>query len=122
MNVKQVINLDYRNPKNKEIIKKVLSEIKPLSRFSDEEEVPMWAIEKVIAVMCKMYNMRFSNITSDIFGNDTYIIWKGDIITEHNYKTVGTVYGISMYELFAKAAIVLHDEVKKGAKTRKENS
>ena len=122
MNVKQVINLDYRNPKNKEIIKKVLSEIKPLSRFSDEEEVPMWAIEKAIAVMCKKYNMRFSNITSDIFGNDTYIIWKGDIITEHNYKTVGTVYGISMYELFAKAAIVLHDEVKKGAKTRKENS
>ena len=122
MNVKQVINLDYRNPKNKEIIKKVLSEIKPLSRFSDEEEVPMWAIEKAIAVMCKKYNMRFSNITSDIFGNDTCIIWKGDIITEHNYKTVDTVYGISMYELFAKAAIVLHDEVKKGAKIRKENS
>ena len=121
MNVKQVINLDYRNPKNKEIIKKVLSEIKPLSRFSDEEEVPMWAIEKAIAVMCKKYNMRFSNITSDIFGNDTCIIWKGDIITEHNYKTVGTVYGISMYELFAKAAIALHDEVKKGAKIRKEN-
>ena len=121
MNVKQVINLDYRNPKNKEIIKKVLSEIKPLSRFSDEEEVPMWAIEKAIAVMCKKYNMRISNITSDIFGNDTCIIWKGDIITEHNYKTVGTVYGISMYELFAKAAIVLHDEVKKGAKIRKEN-
>lgn len=122
MNVKQVINLDYRNPKNKEIIKKVLSEIKPLSRFSDEEEIPMWAIEKAIAVMCKKYNMRFSNITSDIFGNEAYIIWKGDIITEHNYKTVGTVYGISMYELFAKAAIVLHDEVKKGAKIRKENS
>ena len=121
MNVKQVINLDYRNPKNKEIIKKVLSEIKPLSRFSDEEEVPMWAIEKAIAVMCKKYNMRISNITSDIFGNDTCIIWKGDIITEHNYKTVGTVYGISMYELFAKAAIILHDEVKKGAKIRKEN-
>ena len=122
MNTKQVINLDYRNPKNKETIKKVLSEIKPLSRFLDEEEVPMWAIEKAIAVMCKKYNMRFSNITSDIFGNDTCIIWKGDIITEHNYKTVGTVYGISMYELFAKAAIVLHDEVKKGAKIRKENS
>lgn len=122
MNVKQVINLDYRNPKNKEIIKKVLNEIKPLSRFSDEEEIPMWAIEKAIAVMCKKYNMRFSNITSDIFGNDTHIIWKGDIITEHNYKTVGTVYGISMYELFAKAAIILHDEVKKGAKIRKENS
>lgn len=121
MNVKQVINLDYRNPKNKEIIKKVLSEIKPLSRFSDEEEIPMWAIEKAIAVMCKKYNMRFSNITSDIFGNEAYIIWKGDIITEHNYKTVGTVYGISMYELFAKAAIILHDEVKKGAKIRKEN-
>ena len=121
MNAKQVINLDYRNPKNKEIIKKVLSEIKPLSRFSDEEEVPMWAIEKAITVMCKKYNMRFSNITSDIFGNDTCIIWKGDIITEHNSKTVGTVYGISMYELFAKAAIVLHDEVKKGAKIRKEN-
>ena len=122
MNVKQVINLDYRDPKSQEIIQKVLSEIKPLSRFLGKEEVPMWAIEKAISVMCKKYNMRFSNITSDIFGNDTYIIWKGDIITEHNYKTVGTVYGISMYELFAKAAIVLHDEVKKGAKIRKENS
>lgn len=121
MNIKQIINLDCRDPKNQEIIQKVLSEIKPLSRFSDEEEIPMWAIEKVINVMCKKYNMRFSNITSDIFGNEAHIIWKGDIITEHNYKTVGTVYGISMYELFAKAAIVLHDEVKKGAKIRKEN-
>ena len=74
---------------NKEIIKKVLSEIKPLSRFSDEEEVPMWAIEKAIAIMCKKYNMRVSNITSDIFGNDTCIIWKGDIITD-GFRIVGT--------------------------------
>ena len=118
MNTKQVINLDYRDPKNQKVIQKVLKEIKPLSRFSDEEEIPMWAIEKVITVMCKKYNMRISGITSDVYGSDTHIIWRADIVTEHNYKTVGTVFGISMYELFAKAAIVFHEEVKKGVKLR----
>ena len=118
MNAKQVINLDYRDPKNQEIIQKGLCEIKPLSKFLGKEEVPMWAIEKAITVMCKKYNMRISGITSDVYGSDTNIIWRADIVTEHNYKTVGTVFGISMYELFAKAAIVFHEEVKKGAKLR----
>lgn len=121
MDTKKILNLDYRDPENQEIIQKVLRQIKPLSRFSEETEIPLSAIERAISVMCKKYNMRVSNICSDVYGNDTLIIWRASIITEHNYKTVWVVHGISMYELMAKVAIALYAEVKKGAKIRKEN-
>lgn len=120
MNTKQILNLDYREPENQEIIQKVLRQIKPLSRFSEENDIPLSAIERAISVMCKKYNIRVSNIVSDVYGNDTFIIWSACIITEHNYKTAETVHGISMYELMSKAAIALYAEVKKGAKLRKE--
>ena len=118
MTTKQIINLDCRKEENQEIIQKVLRQIKPLSRYSDECEIPFSAIEKAITVMCKKYMMRIREFTPDVWSNDDHTIWRACIIDETNLKTIDMVFGITLYEVFAKCAIRLYAEVKRGIQTR----
>lgn len=118
MTTKQVINLDYRKEENQEIIQRVLRQIKPLSRYSDEEDIPFSALEKAITVMCKKYMMRVNQITPDMWSNNKHTIWRVWLINDTNLKTIETIYGISLYEVFAKTAIRLYAEVKKGIEIR----
>lgn len=118
MTTNQVINLDYREKKNQEIIQKVLRQIKPLSRYSDECEIPFSALEKAITVMCKKYCMRIRDFVPDVWSNKENTIWRATLIDETNLKTIDMVYGISLYEVFAKCAIRLYAEVKKGIDVR----
>lgn len=119
MTTNEIINLDYREIKNQKIIQKVLKQIKPLSKYSDESEIPITALEKAITIMCKKYCMRIRDIVPDVLSNDKSIIWKATLINEINLKVIDTVYGISLYEVFAKITIRLYAQVKKGIKIRK---
>ena len=118
MTTKEVMNLDCREEQNKEIIQKVLRQIKPLSKYSDEYEIPFDAIQKAITVMCKKYMMRVNNLVPDMWSNDERTIWRVWIINDTNLKTIDMVYGITLYEVFAKTAIRLYAEVKKGISKR----
>lgn len=118
MTTKEIINLDYREKKNQETIQKVLRQIKPLSRYSDEYDIPFEALEKAITVMCKKYMMRMNQLVPDVWANNDNTIWRAWLINDTNLKTIDMVYGISLYEVFAKTAIRLYAEVKKGIKTR----
>ncbi len=118
MTTKQILNLDYRKEESQEIIQRVLRQIKPLSRYSDECEIPLSAIEKAISVMCKKYPVQINGIYPDCSANEQHTIWKMVIANSKNFKVIDSVYGISMYELFAKAAICLYAEVKKGTSKR----
>ena len=118
MTTKEILNLDYRDEKNKKIIQKVLKQIKPLSKYSDEDDVPFSAVEKAITIMCKKYMMRVNQLVPDVWANNEHTIWRAWLINDTNLKTIDTVYGISLYEVFAKIAIRLYAEVKKGIKTR----
>ena len=120
MTTKEVLNLDCRKVKNQEIIQKVLKQIKPLSRYSDECEIPFEAIIKAITVMCKKYCVQVKDINPDFFGNNEGTIWRATIINDTNFKIIEKVYGITLYELFAKVAIQLYAEVRKGIKIRNE--
>ena len=95
----------------------MLKKIKPLSKYSDEDEIPFNALEKVITIMCKKYRMRIQDFVPDMLSNDSNTIWRATLINETNLKTIDMVYGISLYEVFAKTAIRLYAEVKKGIKT-----
>ena len=46
MKTEDILNLDYREKENKQIIQKALLNIKPLSKFSDEK-IPLEALEKL---------------------------------------------------------------------------
>lgn len=118
MTTNQIINLDCREEENKEIIQKVLRQIKPLSRYSDECDIPFEALEKAITVMCKKYCMRIRDFVPDVWANKNHTIWRATLVNETNLKTIDMVYGITLYEVFAKSAIRLYAEVKKGIEIR----
>ena len=111
MTTSDIIQLDCRDEKQREIIQKVLRQIKPLSRYSDE--VPFEAIEKAIVIMSKKYNVRIRDFVPDVWSNETETVWKAVIVNEDDLSIVAVIYGISLYELFAKCAIQMYSMVRK---------
>lgn len=116
MTTNQVLQLDCREEENKKIIQKVLRQIKPLSKYSDEE-VPFWAIEKAIAVMSKKYNMRVREFSPDVWASKNETIWRATVLDETSLTSV-MVYGISLYEVFAKVAVLMYSNIRRGVSTR----
>ena len=113
MKTKDILQLDCTKEENKKIIQKVLKQIKPLSKYS-EDEIPIDAIDKAIKIMCTKYQVKIRNILQDIWGNRKYNIWRCDVMIDGTiYDNLGTVYGITMYEVLAKVAILIYSEIKK---------
>lgn len=118
MTTNQILQLDYRKDENKRQIQKVLRLIKPLSKYSVEKDVPLWAIEKAITVMSKKYQMHIAHIYFDIYANDEATVLKATIYNDKKLRMIQLVYGLSIYELLAKCAICMYAEVKRGIDKR----
>ena len=116
MTTEQIINLDFRKEENKIIIQKVLRKIKPLSRYSDEYDIPLDAIEKAITIMSKKYEMHISHMNSDYCSNKEYIIWRLSIYDDRTLVELNSIHAVSVYELFAKIAICMYAHVKRRKK------
>lgn len=104
MKTNEILNLDYRVEENKKIIQNVLRKIKPLSKYSDEK-VPLEAIEKVIKIISEKYKiwpkpMKLTGVYSVEVEDD-------------NFKSLGKVYGMCVYEVFAKLVIKMYSEIRK---------
>lgn len=113
MKTEQILNLDYRKEESQEIIQKVLRKIKPLSKYSDESNVPIEAIEKLIRVLVQKYEITPQWMTMSYF-EPILGIYSIGIKTTTEYEWLGTVYGMCLYEVFAKLAIKMYSEVKSG--------
>lgn len=112
MKTEQILNLDYRKEESQKIIQKVLKKIKPLSKYSDEF-VPLEAIEKLIRVLCQKYEITPQWMTMSYF-ESTLSIYSIGVKTTTKHEWLGTVYGICLYEVFAKLAIKMYSEIKSG--------
>jgi len=113
MKTKQILNLDYRKKESQEIIQKVLRKIKPLSKYSDKSNVPIEAIEKLIRVLVQKYEITPQWMTMWYF-EPTLGIYSINVKTTTENEWLGTVYGMCLYEVFAKLAIKMYSEVKSG--------
>ena len=113
MKTEEILNLDYRKEKDKEIIQKVLRKIKPLSKFSDDEEIPLEAIEKAIKVMVNKYEVIPQWVMMS-FHEEDRCIYSISLKTTDDGKWIGNTYGICLYEVFAKLAIKMYSEIKLG--------
>ena len=126
MTTEQILFLDYREEETKEIIQKVLRKIKPLSKYSDEyDNIPLEAIEKLIRVLHQKYEIVPQWMTMSLQESAANIYSIG-VKTTTDHKWLGTVYGMCLYEVFAKLAIKMYSEVKQGnvnqrVKTKEEN-
>lgn len=108
MTTNQIMELDCREEENREIIQKVLKKIGPLSKYSEEEQVPFEKVEKLVTVLSKRYNMRVRDFVPDVWSNSNESIWRATIINDDDLVTIKLVYGLSVYEVFAKAAICMY--------------
>lgn len=113
MKTSEILNLDYRKEENKEKIQKVLKKIKPLSKYSEEETVPIEAIEKLIRVLCQKYEIT-PQWMSMSFHEPVIGIYSIGVKTTTDHKWLGNVYGMCLYEVFSKLAIKIFSEVKSG--------
>lgn len=108
MTTNQIMNLDCREESNCEVIQKCLRKIKPLAKCKPIEDIPFYKIERVITVLSKKYNMRVREFVPDVWSNEKETIWRAVIIDDRNLNQAGLVYGISVYEVFAKTAIWMY--------------
>jgi len=113
MKTEQILNLDYRKEENREIIQKVLRKIKPLSKYSDEINVPIEAIEKLVRVMVQKYEITPQWMSMSYF-EPVLGIYSISVKTTTDHKWLGTVYGMCLYEVFAKLAIKMYADIKSG--------
>lgn len=113
MKTEQILNLDYRKEESQEIIQKVLRKIKPLSKYPDESNVPIEAIEKLVRVLVQKYEITPQWMSMSYF-EPILGIYSIGVKTTTDHKWLGTVYGMCLYEVFAKLAIKMYSEVKSG--------
>lgn len=111
MKTEQILNLDYRKEENREIIQRVLRKIKPLSKYSDETDIPIEAIEKLIRVLTQKYEIMPQWMNMSYF-EPILGIYSISVKTTINHEWLGTVYGMCLYEVFAKLAIKMYSDVK----------
>lgn len=109
MTTNQILQLDCRSEENKEIIQKVLKKIGPLSKYSVDETVPFEKVEKLVTVLSKRYNMRVREFVPDVWSNSNETIWRATVINDTNLQMIKMVYGLSVYEVFAKVSICMYN-------------
>ena len=112
MKTDEILNLDYRKEESRDIIQKVLRKIKPLSKFSEENDVPLEAIEKAIRVMANKYEVTPQWLVMSY--HEPVNIYSVGVKTTDTHKWLGNVYGMCLYEVFAKLAIKIYSEIKSG--------
>ena len=109
MKTNDILELDCRDNKNKQKIQKVLKLIKPFSKYSDEEFIELKYIEKAIYNIIKRYKVDICSIITDCESNDESIIYKIVIQYLGIYKVI---YGLGIYELYAKTLIFMYSLIK----------
>lgn len=104
MTTNDLLELDCRQEENLEIIKQVLKKIEPLN---DIEEIPLEKLEKLIRSIKKKYMVDIPWIL--MCSKDGYYSMQIEI----KGSATRYVYGITLYELFGKASILLWSMIKK---------
>ena len=115
MKTSEILELDYREPSDKRTIQKVLKQIGPLSKHNGDE-VPVRLLERCIQVLSRKYDFVVS-IHLDPQSNKDTPIWRCSVIRYGQSVTAGTnVWGTSVYEVLAKANIVMYSVSRRQAK------
>lgn len=113
MKTKDVLELDCRIPENEEVIQKVLRQIKPLAKCSEEKDISFEKLEKCMKVLCVRYQIFPRQISPDPFVSDDDVIWRFEAVDIKNLKVVVRCYGRNLYEVLAKAVIAIYAMTRK---------
>ena len=93
--------LDYEW--DKEIIQRALHKIKPFQ--NEEDDVPMELIEKYIGMVQRKYAIQIDYVTPVFIPNERNL-YSATIRKTSDDEYYNVIYGSTLYELFAKLAIL----------------
>lgn len=112
MTTNQILELDCRIEKNREVIQKVLRQIKPLAKYPEGKQVPIEKIERCFKVLCNKYDIRIPfGFSFDTQASDEYVIWRCKIETLKGCD-IGIAHGCTFYECMAKAVILIYSKTR----------
>lgn len=116
----KLLALDYNKPKAHQAIQKALRRIKPLKRYPLDEDVPLEAIERVVKRMAVKWEISPQFMTTLCrSGPQWYSI--GYMHSGETHEGIGTVYGNTLYETWAKLCIGMYASIKSGEVGRRSD-
>ena len=120
LRVRDILQLDYREEENKEVIQNMLKKIKPFSKY-ENEDVEISKIEKFIGVATKKYDLYVRDIMfASIVTDNNEILYNLHLYRESDLQIICEIYGCELYELMAKTAIYIYALIK-NEKVRKRD-
>lgn len=115
MKTGEILQLDCRTKENREIIQRVLRQIKPLASCPDGQ-IPLQKLERCMQVLCRKYDYVVS-LYADPESNAEYIVWRCSVLRYGRTLTSGSnVFGCSVYEAIAKAVITMYAHTRRTGK------
>lgn len=109
MTTDQILSLDMRDAESAEKLQKALKKIKPFSK--EEGKVRLELIEKFLLKICRKYVLKIQYIMPSMLTETMY--YSLSVKRDDTHEWQGSVYGMTIYEVFAKAAVLLYSKVKK---------
>ena len=116
--VKEIINGDFRIEGVKEDAQFWLKKIKILDKVTPEgEDVHIDALDKLLVNLIKKYNIKMQWIS--LTHIDKELPWYSISFKEKNTNEwLGSLYGITIYELYCKAVLFCYAKIKSDKKVK----
>lgn len=111
--VEKVALINMLNKENEERLQKLLKEIKPLQKYADYDKIPFEKIEKTVKMMCIKYCFSLQYLMFEKKENGDYNYYMS-VKRDDTHQWIDSVHGITIYEVFAKMAIIMWRYAKEG--------
>lgn len=107
MKVKEVLNLNYSNPQDKDIMQKKLRGIKPFRNIPVNVEIPLESLEKYISLVQRKYALQVDYICP-VFIPEELNLYSVTVRNTASNEYLTYIYGKTIYEVFVKISILYY--------------
>ena len=107
MKVKEILNLNYSELQNKDIIQKKMRGIKPFRDIPSNIEIPLEKLEKYIGLVQRKYALQIDYICP-VFIPEENNLYSATVRNTASNEYYTYIYGKSIYEVFAKISILYY--------------
>lgn len=113
MKVKDILNMDYSNPQNKDVMQKKMRGIKPFRDIPVNEEIPMEMLEKYVGLVQRKYALQIDYICP-VYVPEENNLYSATIRNTASNEYYTYIYGKTIYEVFVKISILYYALTKSG--------
>ena len=107
MKVKDILNMDYSSPENRDVMQKKLRGIKPFRDIPVNEEIPLEKLEKYIGLVQRKYALQIDYICPT-FIPDENNLYSVTVRNTSTNKYLTYIYSKTIYEAFVKVSILYY--------------